>query len=117
MITCPHCLNHIHLTASAPTEPRESELLIEGGYLSHRGSRVKLTSRESDLVSLLNDHPGGYLTYEDIMTRWPGRKPSVEAFRRTAQTHAQNINKKLESVPGVSLTVVYGSGVRLEVKG
>jgi DNA-binding response OmpR family regulator len=41
----------------------------------------------------------------------------VEAFRRTAQTHAQNINKKLESVPGVSLTVVYGSGVRLEVKG
>lgn len=89
----------------------EFKLFTDGFYLERDGKRVKMASRELDVLIFLLKNAGRNLTVWEIFTEVWGTQHGDVA---TVAVHIQRIRRKIESDSDKFILTTYGSGYQFD---
>lgn len=109
--------NVLKRSASEPDAPRsyrfgEIEIDREAREVQRAGERLKLTSREFDLLSFLVSHPRRVFSRDQLMDSVWGYSAAVDTG--TVTVHIRRLREKIEAEPAQPqhLETVWGAGYR-----
>jgi DNA-binding response OmpR family regulator len=108
-----------HCKKSSPILEEQTELHIgqvilrcHDRMLVVRGHERKLSQRETELLQVLMQHQGNYVSRSEILKRLWGRDDYFTA--KSMDVYLTRIRKLIKDEPGLEIENLYGSGYRIK---
>lgn len=107
-----HIKRLLHAQGPAFIKIGPYRLDITKAELSRKGTLIKLTEKESDILQLLQEHNGESLSRQKILDALWGYAQDVETH--TLETHMYRLRQKIEKDPGKpKIIITENDGYRL----